>query len=195
MVIVPQTLAEVGYEDHATPNARLLTKEEEFTHAMTLGLFDYMSKSWSRGFVVSLSGGAQQFCALLDDKSVWCWGSNEVKHICPDKNRRKITTPCMAPMAGQVRGVTTGRDVTCLLLEDKTVRCYGDQYLGARSRGAPLGRRGPESRQGQIASIRQVARATRRRAGSPRRHRRGCVVRRTEPPRGSRCRAGRSARR
>jgi NAD+ synthase (glutamine-hydrolysing) len=33
-------------------------KEEEFTRAMTLGLFDYLRKSRSRGFVVSLSGGA-----------------------------------------------------------------------------------------------------------------------------------------
>jgi NAD+ synthase (glutamine-hydrolysing) len=34
------------------------TKYEEFTSALTLGLFDYLRKSYSRGFVVSLSGGA-----------------------------------------------------------------------------------------------------------------------------------------
>lgn len=33
-------------------------KEEEFTRAVTLALFDYMRRSHSRGFVVSLSGGA-----------------------------------------------------------------------------------------------------------------------------------------
>lgn len=33
-------------------------KEEEFTRAVALALFDYMRKSRSRGFVVSLSGGA-----------------------------------------------------------------------------------------------------------------------------------------
>jgi NAD+ synthase (glutamine-hydrolysing) len=33
-------------------------KEEEFTRSVALGLFDYMRKSYSRGFVVSLSGGA-----------------------------------------------------------------------------------------------------------------------------------------
>jgi len=33
-------------------------KEEEFAHAVTLGLFDYLRKSRSHGFVVSLSGGA-----------------------------------------------------------------------------------------------------------------------------------------
>ncbi len=34
------------------------SKEEEFTHAIALALFDYLRKSRSRGFVVSLSGGA-----------------------------------------------------------------------------------------------------------------------------------------
>jgi NAD+ synthase (glutamine-hydrolysing) len=44
-------------------------KEEEFTRAIALGLFDYLRKSHSRGFVVSLSGGADSaavatLCAL-----------------------------------------------------------------------------------------------------------------------------------
>ncbi|MDM8565621.1 NAD(+) synthase [Candidatus Halobeggiatoa sp. HSG11] len=33
-------------------------KEEEFTRAVTLGLFDYLRKTHSQGFVISLSGGA-----------------------------------------------------------------------------------------------------------------------------------------
>jgi NAD+ synthase (glutamine-hydrolysing) len=41
-------------------------KEEEFTRAEALGLFDYLRKSRSRGFVVSLSGGADSAaCACL----------------------------------------------------------------------------------------------------------------------------------
>ncbi|NNE93562.1 MAG: NAD(+) synthase [Verrucomicrobiales bacterium] len=45
---------------------REYSKEEEFTHAMALGLFDYLRKSYSNGFVVSLSGGADSAaCAIL----------------------------------------------------------------------------------------------------------------------------------
>jgi NAD+ synthase (glutamine-hydrolysing) len=41
-------------------------KEEEFTRAVSLGLFDYLRKSRSRGFIVSLSGGADSTaCAVL----------------------------------------------------------------------------------------------------------------------------------
>ncbi|MCK5522688.1 MAG: NAD(+) synthase [Thiomargarita sp.] len=36
----------------------LTIKEEEFTRAVSLGLFDYLRKSHSQGFVLSLSGGA-----------------------------------------------------------------------------------------------------------------------------------------
>lgn len=38
-------------------------KEEEFTRAVSLGLFDYLRKTRSRGFVISLSGGADS-CAV-----------------------------------------------------------------------------------------------------------------------------------
>lgn len=37
---------------------RLWCKEEEFSRTVALALFDYMRKSYSRGFVLSLSGGA-----------------------------------------------------------------------------------------------------------------------------------------
>lgn len=45
-------------------------KEEEFTRAVTLGLYDYARKSNSQGFVVSLSGGADSsavacLCAMM----------------------------------------------------------------------------------------------------------------------------------
>ena len=42
------------------------SKEEEFYLTETLALFDYMRKSYSRGFVISLSGGADSStCAVL----------------------------------------------------------------------------------------------------------------------------------
>jgi len=41
-------------------------KEEEFTRAVGLGLYDYMQKSKAKGFVISLSGGIDSgACALL----------------------------------------------------------------------------------------------------------------------------------
>lgn len=43
-------------------------KEEEFARAVSVGLLDYVRKSFSRGFIVSLSGGADSAaCAVLID--------------------------------------------------------------------------------------------------------------------------------
>lgn len=52
-------------------------KEEEFTRAITLALFDYLRKSYSRGFVVSLSGGA-------DSSAVSCLVALTVHRVLQD---------------------------------------------------------------------------------------------------------------
>jgi NAD+ synthase (glutamine-hydrolysing) len=49
---------EAAIEPQAAWEAGPYVKEEEFTRAISLGLFDYMRKSRARGFVVSISGGA-----------------------------------------------------------------------------------------------------------------------------------------
>jgi NAD+ synthase (glutamine-hydrolysing) len=50
----------------AVEHAPSYTKEEEFSHTVALALFDYLRKSRSEGFVVSLSGGADSSaCACL----------------------------------------------------------------------------------------------------------------------------------
>lgn len=64
--MLPATgLIEVGMEwqwSEQMPSAKierkLWCKEEEFSRAVALALFDYMRKSYSNGFVLSLSGGA-----------------------------------------------------------------------------------------------------------------------------------------
>ncbi len=56
--VFPEQHPEVSPLRQANWEAGPHVKEEEFTRAIALGLFDYMRKSRSRGFVVSISGGA-----------------------------------------------------------------------------------------------------------------------------------------
>lgn len=56
-IIVPFEWPEVTNRSSHEP-VPPMSKEEEFTRAMALAYFDYVRKSWSGGFVVSLSGGA-----------------------------------------------------------------------------------------------------------------------------------------
>jgi len=50
-------------ETHAPPDPAMDAKAEEFTRAVSLGLFDYLRKSHSQGYVISMSGGADSAAA------------------------------------------------------------------------------------------------------------------------------------
>lgn len=54
----PEQSVEVLDDHAATWESSASIKEEEFARAISLGLFDYLRKSRSKGFIVSLSGGA-----------------------------------------------------------------------------------------------------------------------------------------
>jgi len=62
-------------------------KEEAFSRAVALGLFDYMRKSYSKGFVVSLSGGADSAaCACL----VWLMATQGVEQLGMEGFRERL---------------------------------------------------------------------------------------------------------
>jgi NAD+ synthase (glutamine-hydrolysing) len=70
-------------------------KEEEFSHAVALGLFDYLRKSRSQGWVLSLSGGADSsaiasLCALSIQYAKEELGWEGLKHKL---NYIPLTTP------------------------------------------------------------------------------------------------------
>lgn len=80
-----------------TPTSEVSTgadpKEEEFTRVMALGLFDYLRKSYSGGFVISLSGGADSAAIAVLVKLMADLGTQELgekmfrdrlEHICFD---------------------------------------------------------------------------------------------------------------
>ncbi|MDH5476114.1 MAG: NAD+ synthetase, partial [Cyclobacteriaceae bacterium] len=53
-------------KNNPQPIPPTLSKNEEFAKSVSLGLFDYLRKSKSKGFVISLSGGADSAtCAVL----------------------------------------------------------------------------------------------------------------------------------
>ena len=66
--------------------APIMEKNEEFYQAVTLGMFDYMRKSYSKGFTLSLSGGADSSaCAVL---SAFAW-KNAESNLAPETFQKK----------------------------------------------------------------------------------------------------------
>ncbi len=65
LVEVPYQWTEQEPQADKPITPQLESKEEEFYLAETLALWDYMRKSYSRGFVLSLSGGADSSCCAV----------------------------------------------------------------------------------------------------------------------------------
>ncbi|YCM43194.1 NAD(+) synthase [Verrucomicrobiaceae bacterium 227] len=86
-IIVPFTWPEVHNWSGHEP-VPPMSKEEEFTRAMALAYFDYLRKSWSGGFIVSLSGGADSaavscFAKIMLDLALAQLGEEGVRKRLP----------------------------------------------------------------------------------------------------------------
>jgi NAD+ synthase (glutamine-hydrolysing) len=86
-------------------------KEEEFARAVALALFDYLRKSRSRGFVVSLSGGADSSAVAVLIHLLVQFGGRELGF---DKLAGKL--PHIKSLAGAVSGDAAGQNFVSRLL-------------------------------------------------------------------------------
>ncbi|MEB3222653.1 MAG: NAD(+) synthase [Candidatus Sericytochromatia bacterium] len=85
-------------------------KDEEFARAVSLGLFDYMRKSRARGFVLSLSGGADSAACAVLVHLMTVLGAEELGW---EAYLAKLPhLPSLAGLAGDARAVT-GALLTC----------------------------------------------------------------------------------
>ncbi|MGH7619078.1 MAG: NAD(+) synthase [Gemmatimonadaceae bacterium] len=99
-------------------------KEEELTRALSLALFDYLRKSRSRGFVVSLSGGA-------DSALVSCLVAMSARLAVQELGLQGVAD--RLAHAPEVRDVTTERELVCALL---TTAYQSTRYSGDTTRTA-----------------------------------------------------------
>lgn len=88
---------------------------------------------------ISSSGGGTHACALLEDKNVRCFGWNNAAGELGDMNiathstTRKIASP---DLGGEpVTKISVGTYFSCALLEDGSVKCWGDNKYGQLGNG------------------------------------------------------------
>ena len=95
---------------------------------------------------VAVNGGDSTSCALLDNGTVSCWGYNGLGGLgVGDYANRQapaaaISTTTMGNTALDVQG---GAGHTCALLSDKTVKCWGENTVGALGYGDKPDRNAP----------------------------------------------------
>lgn len=85
---------------------------------------------------ISVSSGGYHTCALLADKTIKCWGRNGLFHLLGDGiDREYSNVPIAVLNLANVVSISTGDDFTCVLLNDKTVKCWGDNVDGELGNG------------------------------------------------------------
>jgi cysteine-rich repeat protein len=93
------------------------------------------------GRVLSLAAGSWHTCALLEDRSVRCWGANaygelgygHTEHIGDDEAPSEAGDVDLGDVT--VLGLAAGGRHTCALLTGGRVRCWGDGLAGALGYG------------------------------------------------------------
>lgn len=84
----------------------------------------------------TVSAGAGHSCAVAQNRTVYCWGWNEVGQL-GNGTTVPSASPVLVPSLTGVRAVGTGVRHTCALLLDGTVQCWGDNT--ARQLGEGVG--------------------------------------------------------
>jgi alpha-tubulin suppressor-like RCC1 family protein len=87
--------------------------------------------------VKALSAGSAHSCAILDDTSLKCWGRNVYGQLGQYDHSYRGDGPNqmgdnLAPvvLGGTAKLVTAGRDATCIVLGDGSLKCLGDRKMG-----------------------------------------------------------------
>jgi alpha-tubulin suppressor-like RCC1 family protein len=83
--------------------------------------------------VAQITAGGRHTCARLNDGSLMCWGGNNSGAIGDGTNVNKLV-PTLVPGLNVTHvsagGDEVGTDVTCAVLSDHTVRCWGANGKG-----------------------------------------------------------------
>lgn len=94
--------------------------------------------------VASISVGGAGACALMQDSSVKCWGSNSVGQVGVGSDATVISTPqTVSDIGNQAVALSTGQAHNCALLNDGSVKCWGRNIDGQLGNGSFTGSNTP----------------------------------------------------
>ncbi len=82
------------------------------------------------GQATAVVAGNAHTCALLRDGSVRCWGINWTGQLGNGTTQNSSTPVRVVNLGGKAVALAAGNDHTCALLQDGSVRCWGDNSRG-----------------------------------------------------------------
>jgi alpha-tubulin suppressor-like RCC1 family protein len=82
------------------------------------------------GSVVQIATGQAHTCALKSDGTLWCWGDNTGGQLGDGTFTARLTPVQVTALGNTVQKIATGGFHTCVIKNDGTPWCWGDNESG-----------------------------------------------------------------
>jgi alpha-tubulin suppressor-like RCC1 family protein len=89
----------------------------------------------SSGGVSQVAIGNSHACALLAERTLWCWGANDQGQLGTGDPAQRQAPIQLTALGQEVVSVAAGAYHTCATLRDGSVRCWGRSEYGALGLG------------------------------------------------------------
>ena len=96
---------------------------------------------------VSVSGGEHHACAVLNDGKLMCWGRNNLGQLGVGVTGGHSVNPLNVDvgLGRTAKAVACGYFATCAILDDDTLKCWGENDYGRLGYGDTTDRNAPDA--------------------------------------------------
>jgi alpha-tubulin suppressor-like RCC1 family protein len=86
----------------------------------------------------AVSVGNEHTCALIQNGGVMCWGGNQFGQLGDGTTKNRKLPVAVTELDQAVVGLTTGYSHTCAIMNDASIKCWGDNQYGQLGNGTTV---------------------------------------------------------
>jgi alpha-tubulin suppressor-like RCC1 family protein len=126
---------------------------------------DELTKMGTGRTATAIAAGKYHNCAILDNSSIKCWGSNNAGQLGLGDTVNRGADPGGGDQMGDnlpsvdlgtgrtARGITAGDNQTCAILDDASIKCWGSNTAGQLGLGDTNNRGDNSGEMGDILPV------------------------------------------